>query len=230
MQDLDNYMITDEIENILGYTFDDKSLLKHALTHSSFTPDFRVNYERLEFLGDRILGVSIAKMVYEKFPDEPEGNLSQRLMALVCKDAVSEVVKKLGLSDYIIIANDDAKDSINVLCDVGEAIIAAICLDSSIDEASAFVRRNWEDLVEKYRVPPKDPKTTLQEIAYKVKLGNPHYEIIAKSGCDHLPVFTAEVSIEGGHKATGKGTNKKLAEQAAARQLLVDMGYQNGQL
>ena len=212
-------------ENLINYVFKDKKLLDQAMTHSSCTTDIHKNYERLEFLGDRILGVGVAKMLYEKFPDEPEGSLSQRHVALVCKEAVSEVVKNLGLDKYIIIANEDAKDSVNVLCDVGEAIIAAICVDSNIENAIKFVQDNWEGLLEKYKNPPKDAKTTLQEVSWKKKLGNPTYEIIAKTGSEHLPVFTVEVKLAKEHKAQGKGTNKKLAEQAAAKEMLAKLGY-----
>ena len=211
-------------EELINYVFKNKKLLNQALTHSSSTTDIHKNYERLEFLGDRILGVGVAKMLYERFPDEPEGSLSQRHMALVCKEAVSEVVKNLGLDEYIIIANEDAKDSINVLCDVGEAVIAAICIDSNIDNAIEFVHKNWECLLEKYKTPPKDAKTKLQEVSWKMKLGNPTYEIVAKSGSEHLPIFTVEVSLGKEHKALGNGTNKKLAEQEAARAMLLMLG------
>lgn len=212
-------------EQLINYVFKNKKLLNQALTHSSSTTDIHKNYERLEFLGDRILGVGVAKMLYEKFPDEPEGSLSQRHTALVCKEAVSEVVKNLGLDNYIIIANEDAKDSINVLCDVGEAVIAAICVDSNINNAMEFINKNWEGLLEKYKTPPKDAKTMLQEVSWKMKLGNPSYEIVAKNGSEHLPVFTVEVSLAKDYKASGKGTNKKLAEQSAAREMLAKLGY-----
>ena len=212
-------------EDLIGYVFNDKELLTQALTHSSCTSDIHKNYERLEFLGDRILGVGVAKLLYEKFPDEREGNLSQRHMSLVCKEAVSDVVKKLGLDQHIIIANDDARYSINVMCDVGEAIIGAICMDSNVDNAVQFVNKNWESLIEKYKTAPKDSKSKLQEIAWKMKLGIPNYNIIAKTGEDHLPVFTVEVHLDQDLVASGKGTNKKLAEQAAAKEMLEKLGY-----
>jgi len=214
-------------EELLEYGFKNKKLLQQALTHSSYTSDIHKNYERLEFLGDRILGVAVAKMLCEKFPNEPEGSLSQRHTSLVCKEAVSEVVRNLGINHHVIIANEEIRDSANILCDVGEALIAAICIDSNIENAMNFVEKNWEPLLEKYKTPPKDSKTMLQEIAWEKKLGSPEYAIIEKSGSEHLPVFTISVTLQNGQSAIGKGLNKKAAEQEAATKMLKDLGYRN---
>ena len=217
----------ENIEKSIDYTFNNKKLLKQALTHSSVTSNTGENYERLEFLGDRILGVGVAQMLYEKFPNEPEGSLSQRHVCLVCKEAVAEVVRKLGIDGHIISADKEAKASENVLCDVGEAVIGAICIDSSVDNAIAFVRRNWEPILESYKRPPKDAKTLLQEVAFTLKLGNPEYVILEKSGAEHQPVFKIAVKFSNGQSATGTGHNKKLAEQEAAAKMLKTLGYEN---
>jgi len=215
------------LQEILGYKFNDEKLLNQALTHSSYTTDIHRNYERLEFLGDRVLGVAVAHMLYSKFPNEPEGNLSQRHTTLVCKETVAEVVKKLGINKFIIAENEETKNSINVLCDVGEAIIGAIYIDSSLKNATQFVEKHWYELVEKYKNPPKDSKTLLQEIAWKMNLGNPEYVIEDKSGSEHMPIFTIAVCLGKKFKASGKGHNKKAAEQEAAKNMLEKIGYLN---
>ncbi len=214
-------------EELIGYTFKNKNLLKQALTHSSCTADIHKNYERLEFFGDKILGFCIAQMLFEKFIDEPEGNLSMRYTSLVCKEAVSDVVRKLGVDKYVIIANEEIRDSDNVLCDIGEAIIGAICIDSSVESAMKFIQDNWNDMLEKYKKAPKDSKSMLQEVAHDLKFPTPVYSVVEKSGSEHLPVFTIKVTLGDKKQALGKGQNKKNAEQDAATQMLEMLGVHN---
>ena len=217
------------LEKILGYEFKDKSLLEQALTHSSITTDISKNYERLEFLGDRVLGVAMAHLLYKIFPNEPEGSLSPRHVRLVRKETVSAVARKLHLDKYIRAESTYLKRNTNVLCDVAEAVIGAICLDSGFETAIEFVDRNWQDLIVKSDKPPKDFKSALQEKTQEIFGGIlPAYELIGKEGLEHQPCFSIKASIEG-HEAIGKGQNKKMAEQEAAQKLLEILEEKFGQ-
>jgi len=208
------------VEQMIKYKFKNPQLLKSALTHSSVSSNVAKNYERLELLGDRMLGVSVASMLYEMFPNEPEGNLSQRFTALVCKETVADVAKNIGLDKAMFVADDEIRQNENVLCDVCEAVIGAIYVDSGMDEAFAFVKDYWQDLVGKHIAPPKDAKTTLQEVAHVKGYLPPIYKVVDRSGLEHEPIFTVEVSLGKDLKALGKGHNKKLAEFAAASKIL----------
>jgi len=168
------------IEKKLGYVFRDKRLLEQALTHSSVTSDIHRNYERLEFLGDRILGVTIAEMLYHTFGDEQEGSLAQRFVTLVCKETVADVMRSLEMEKNILAANQDVKDKDNVLCDIGEALIAAIYLDSGdMSLAQQFIKRFWLPYIDKKSQPQKDYKTFLQEKAASLHLNAPVYGVCA---------------------------------------------------
>ena len=213
----------DELQQILKYNFNNPKLLQQALTHSSVTGNEHRNYERLEFLGDRVLGMTMAHLLYKMFPDDKEGNLAQRHVKLVCAEAVAQVVKKLGVENFIVAKDKETVSSINVLCDVGEAIIGAIYIDSDIEQAIAFVERNWSDIIDKDSGSEKDFKTRLQEKFHILKLASPVYEIIAKEGSEHEPVFTIKVALNESIYAMGKGKNKKIAEQQAAANLLEKM-------
>lgn len=208
------------LEEILGYHFKNSGLLRQALTHSSTTSHIGSNYERLEFLGDRILGMAVADALFHHFPDEPEGSLSPRQMRLVCKETVASVARTLHLNQYIRAATDDIHDNENVLCDVCEAVIGAIYIDSDAQTALDFVRRHWQDLLHKDLTPPKDAKTRLQEAAHAHGYGAPVYTQISREGSEHEPIFTMQVKIASLQPQLGRGHNKKLAEQAAAAQML----------
>ena len=210
----------EKIEQIIGYNFQNRRLLQQALTHSSFSGKVSENYERLEFLGDRVLGVAVAEMLYKTFPGEPEGSLSQRHTSLVCKETVSEVVRNMGLDKYIRIANEDIRENDNVLCDVGEVIIGAIFSESGADEPFAYVRHHWEKQLHKAVIPPKDCKTALQEMAHTKGLEMPVYEVIKREGSEHEPIFHIAVRLGADREEIGTGKNKKLAEQDAAHKML----------
>lgn len=208
---------TDNLEQRLGYAFKNKNLLEQALTHGSYSSDIHRNYERLEFLGDRILGVVIAELLCKTFPDEPEGALAQRFVRLVCKEAVAEVVRHLQVARCIRTITPDIRNKINVLCDVGEAIIAAIYLDSGdMTAVKEFVCRNWIPLIDKRSQPAKDYKTALQEKVVAKGLGFPIYTTISQVGPQHEPTFVIRVELSNGMAATGDGRSKKQAEQQAA--------------
>lgn len=215
----------EKLQKRLGYTFKNPQLLRQALTHSSYTADIHLNYERLEFLGDRILGLTVAEMLCETFVNEPEGNLSQRFVTLVCKNAVADVMKNLDVQPFIIAHDRNVKDSANVLCDIGEALIAAIYRDSgSIVVAQDFIRRQWTPLIDRKSHPHKDFKTLLQEVVCHKNLDTPQYHMLKKSGPEHEPVFHVQVDVGHNTTAEGEGQNIKTAEQNAAHNLLSMLG------
>lgn len=215
-----------KLQEILQYRFNNNKLLQQALTHSSITGNEHRNYERLEFLGDRVLGMTMAHLLYNRFPNDKEGALAQRHVKLVCAEAVADVVKRLHIDEYIIAKDKETTQRTNVLGDIGEAIIGAIYIDSDIEQAIAFVERNWEYMINGADS-GKDFKTRLQEYFHSQKLPLPVYETIAKEGSEHEPIFTIKVALNDKVFACGKGKNKKLAEQHAAQELLKLIGKTN---
>ena len=210
----------EELKKILKHEFKDESLLKKALTHSSVNSHVDGNYERLEFLGDRVLGVSIASLLYRLFPGEPEGSLSQRFTGLVCKETVAMVGRTLRLNEFMDVANREIRDNENVLCDVCEAVIGAIYSDGGVEDAIKFVNNHWRELIDKNVAPPKDAKTQLQEVAHVKGYGAPVYKMVGRTGSEHEPTFFISVSLKGVEDAVGEGRNKKLAEFDAAAKML----------
>ena len=204
----------------MQYKFNNERLLQQALTHSSMTGNEHRNYERLEFLGDRVLGMTMAHLLYKMFPHDREGVLAQRHVKLVCAEMVAEVARRLHLDKYIITKKKETAQSVNVLCDVGEAVIGAIYIDSNIEEAIAFVERNWRDMIDVDMGAQKDYKTRLQEKFHSMRLPSPVYEVVEKSGSEHLPVWRVKVALDEQTYAFGEGHNKKTAEQQAAAKLL----------
>ncbi len=209
----------EDLQNILKYKFKQISLLQKAITHSSINSHIDGNYERLEFLGDRVLGVAVASLLYRIFPNEPEGNLSQRFVGLVCKETVADMAEKLHLNSFMRVLSDDLRTNENVLCDVMEAVIGAVYIDGGIDAAVDFVNNHWRELIDQNTTPPKDSKTALQEWAHHHGLNTPEYNMIRREGSEHEPVFIMQVVV-GNMSALGEGKNKKQAEFAAAKVLL----------
>ena len=209
--------IADEI----GHEPKDAALFHAALTHSSARGD---SYERLEFLGDRVLGLCIARWLYERFPNEAEGKLSRRFNELVARETCGGIGRELGLPAVIRLGkqarDDGANWSDNVVGDVVEALIGALYLDAGIEAADALVRRMWTPLVDEQRGAPKHPKSALQELAAAKGLANPDYEVVYRDGAQHSPSFTVRVSIPKLGEAEGKGASKQAAESAAATALL----------
>jgi ribonuclease III len=206
----------------LGHMVKDGRLFEAAVTHSSSTSS--TNYERLEFLGDRVLGLVIARWLYERFPNEAQGELSQRLNTLVDRSTCGKIGRQLGLPAVIRLGKqargDGANEGDNVVGDVVEALIGALYLDGGLERAEAFIRRLWNPLVEEQRRAPKHPKAALQELAAARSLPNPAYEILSRSGTDHSPRFTVRVAIEKLGEAQGEGASKQDAETKAAIALL----------
>jgi ribonuclease-3 len=206
----------------ISYQFQDESLLKNALTHPSMSRSQKVSdFERLEFLGDRVLGLVVAQMVYERYPNEKEGDLAKRFAALVCREACLEVAQQIHLSEFLNASLADTSPNSVVLADAVEALIGAIYLDGTLEAATVFIHNYWIPLLKKDIRPPKDPKTALQELAQSKSLGSvPVYEILEHSGPAHTPTFTVRVYVSGFGEAIGTGTSKRQAEQMAAKALL----------
>jgi ribonuclease III len=208
----------------VGVTFHDLDLLDRALTHSSARGKTG-DYQRLEFLGDRVLGLIVAEMLYEAHPDAPEGELSLRLNALVNADTLAEITDELGLGALIQTGSDvraiAARKQVNMRADVLEALIAVIYLEGGLDAARGFIRTHWTTRSQAAGAARADPKTALQEWAHQVAAVTPEYVIESREGPDHDPVFTAVVRIAGYREGRGRGRSKREAEQAAASEVLV---------
>lgn len=216
------------VEDSLGHRFADPDLLARALTHASALPagvaQRSGTYERLEFLGDRVLGLVIADILDARFPDAPEGELSRRLARLVSRDTCAEVAREMRLGPALRIGGSVQKDgrraTNGVLADVCEAVIAALYRDGGLDAAREAIERYWLPRLDSMRGPLRDAKTELQEWAHRRGFDTPLYAETLRSGPDHAPEFEITVSvgdIEPGH---GRGRSKREAEQAAATLIL----------
>lgn len=216
-----NGTLADWAERTLGYRPRDEALFERALTHSSRSEE---DYERLEFLGDRVLGLAVAAWLYELFPDEPEGKLSRRLNALVARETCAEIARELGLGAEVRLGkqarDDGATDSDNVLGDLVESLLGAIYLEAGLEQAVRFVRSAWGSRVDSQDKAPKHPKSALQEWAAANDRKPPVYSLAARSGPPHAPRFRVEVEIPGIGKAGADGLSKQEAETEAAKALL----------
>ena len=213
----------DEIALRLEYQFKDKSLLRHALTHSSTTRK-QDDYQRLEFLGDRVLALVIAEALYLENPSRREGDMANLHSNLVRGEICSDVGKQLLISDFIVVGQSEHKKGVNlntsVVGDVVEAVIGAIYLDGGLEKARAFVLRNWARHIAERKTVKKDAKTYLQEWALARGLPIPEYRMLKREGLEHTPVFTVEVAIKGKAAIQGEGRSKRLAEMDAAHHFL----------
>lgn len=212
------------LEQTLGHRIQAPERFLSALTHSSHAGE---SYQRLEFLGDRVLGLVMGEWLYAQFPKEPEGSLSRRLNALVSGETCAEIGKEIGVGPHLRLGkqarDDGAQFSTYVLGDVVEALIGALFLEAGLDGARAFVRKAWGDRVVKQNAAPKHPKAELQEFAAAKQWRPPVYTIARKSGPHHAPTFTVTVEIPGRASAEGNGSSKQEAETEAARALLKEL-------
>lgn len=214
----------------LGHKFERADLLAEALTHPSARSrrGARRGYERLEFLGDRVLGLIVADLLWRRFPEEAEGALTRRHTGLVRREALTEVAKKIGLGEHIIVSAGEetagARANPSVLADVCEAVIAALYLDGGLSAASRFVERWWEPKLARLGAPPRDPKTALQEWAQARGKALPAYRTVATEGPAHRRTFTVTVTVPGLEPATASGSSKRAAEAAAAAAALAGLG------
>ncbi|MDE2514992.1 MAG: ribonuclease III [Rhodospirillales bacterium] len=217
---------------LLGHRFARPALLAEALTHRSAAPSGRGrrgrpagagSNERLEFLGDRVLGLLVAEWLTERFPEEQEGGLGRRLAALVSQPVLAEVAERIGLPEALSVSPGEARAGVKrratVLADALEAAIGALFLDGGLDPARRFIRQAFAAAMEGQAAPPKDAKTALQEWAQRRGHDLPAYRLAAQSGPSHAPVFTIAVTVAG-QTGTGQAGAKRAAEQLAASALL----------
>lgn len=223
-----------EIGTRIGHDFKDPQLLETAFTHVSALKSQRSrneSYQRLEFLGDHVLGLVVSDMLYRAFPQGDEGELSKRLADLVRKEACADVARSLGLHDAIKLGSVGvgvgARLRKSVLGDICEAVIGAIFLDGGYPAAEAFVQRNWLERMRKPVRPLRDPKTVLQEWAQGRGLPTPVYREVSRSGPHHDPHFRIAVDVQGLDPAEGEGGSKRAAEKAAATAMLAREGVKS---
>jgi ribonuclease III len=213
--------LADWVEARTGHKPADLALFELAMTHSSRSEE---NYERLEYLGDRVLGLVVADWLYALFPDEPEGKLSKRLNVLVSRSTCAEVARDLELRAQMKLGkqarDDGAFESENVLGDMVEALIGALWLDAGFEAAKAFIRAAWAERVDRRDDAPQHPKSALQEWAAANNRKPPVYEMVGRSGPQHAPTFVVRVSIKGVGEAEAEGLAKQEAETEAAQALL----------
>ena len=224
-------------QTILDHSFDRPGLLAEALTHRSAAHGRRRplrrgerrgvgSNERLEFIGDRVLGLVMAEWLIERFPDEQEGELGPRHAHLVSRKAVAEIAQAIGLSRALAVAPNEARAGVGqlatVLADAMEAVIGALYLDGGLPAARRFVRRAWQPDMDAMVSPPKDPKTALQEWLMARAMALPDYRTVTREGPSHAPLFVIEVA-GAGHVGTGRAGSKRLAEREAAADLLAKL-------
>ena len=209
------------VRETLGHEPKDLSLFELALTHASSRS---ANYERLEFLGDRVLGQVMARILYDRHPSEPEGYLSRRYNVLVARETCAEIGRELGLSSLVRLGKqareDGAAQSDNVLGDVVEALIGALSIDGGLEAAERFIRQAWAAHLDEQRKAPVHPKSALQELAAARGFKAPVYEVVSRSGAHHAPRFTVKVIVARLGEAIAEGTSKQEAETEAATALL----------
>jgi len=217
--------LADWLRRTLGRAPGDLALYERALTHASFGPD---HYERLEFLGDRVLGLVVADWLVDTYRNEAEGQLSQRLNALVTGEVCAEIARELGVPSHLRLGKQAQDDGVfrsdYVLGDVVESLIGALYLDAGLEACAAFIRRTWGGRVDRLAAPPKHPKAELQEWAAANNRRPPAYEVVNTSGPDHAPRFTVQVAVRGEGEAQGEGSSKQEAETAAAAAMLEKIG------
>jgi ribonuclease-3 len=215
-----------ELEKKLGYRFKNEALLTRALTHASLrgSKKVREDNERLEFVGDRVLGLAIVELLWETYPVATEGELARHLNRLVRGETCAKVGRNLALGDFLMLSDSEAGSGgrlkATILADAVEAVLGAIFLEAGYNKARDAVRRLWENEEVSFGHAAADPKSALQEWAQGQGLQLPAYVEVERTGPDHAPRFTAEVRIKGKAPARGEGASKRAAEQAAATALL----------
>ncbi len=214
----------------LGHTFKQPKLLEGALTHPSLSGAKRKKesaYERLEFLGDRVLGLAIAEWLYETFPNADEGEMAKRHAALVNRHALRAIAQTIGLGKFVRLAHGEnaeaGRKNLATLPDAMEAVIGALYLDGGFEASRQFIRQYWQRDIAVTEA-PADPKTTLQEWAQGQGLPLPVYRVVENSGPAHAPKFVVEASVKGFGPATAEGNSKRDAQKAAASKLLEVVG------
>ncbi len=216
-----------ELETRLGHSFHDRRLLEHALTHMSAAPaDSKRtgSYQRLEFLGDRVLGMAVAELLFKTYPDAEEGELSRRLADLVRKETCADMALQWAIGPYLRLGDGEASSGARknraILADACESIVGAVFLDGGYRAALALIEASLGDRLRHTARPSRDAKTALQEWAQGQGLATPGYVEIGRSGPDHAPLFRVAAQVQGLTDGIGEGRSKRLAEQAAAENFL----------
>lgn len=217
-----------DLENAIGYRFDNISLLQNALAHSSYANErwhnSLMSNERLEFLGDSVLGMLVAEHLYRNFPDRPEGELTRMRADMVCETSLAVIADRIGLGSHLLLGHGEeqggGRNRASILADAVESVIAACFLDGGMDAAKAFVDRFVLSNVPVKQMTNKDYKTALQELVQQKKNQLLTYDLVGESGPDHNKQFRVQVSLNGEPVGQGEGSSKKRAEQDAARAAL----------
>jgi ribonuclease-3 len=218
----------------IGYNFADETLLDRALTHiSALSGKGRSgSYQRLEFLGDRVLGLVISEMLFRAYPRADEGELSKRLAELVRRETCADVARAMNLGDSLRLGHSESnaggRRRSAILADVCESLIGAVFLDGGYSAAASLIERFWDERMRALERPPRDAKTTLQEWAQGLGLPTPTYREVQRTGPHHNPEFRVTVELPGREAAEGTGKSKRAAEQAAAAALLAREGLDKG--
>ncbi|GHF04506.1 ribonuclease 3 [Aliiroseovarius zhejiangensis] len=211
-------------EGRIGHRFKDPELLVRALTHGSISSATRPDNQRLEFLGDRVLGLVMSETLLRADPDAPEGTLAPRYNALVRKETCADVARQVDLGTVLKLGRSEMKTGGRrkqaLLGDAMEAVIAAVYLDAGLNAARKMILTLWGDRIDTVEEDARDPKTALQEWAQARKMPPPTYVETGREGPDHAPVFTIRAELSNGHSATATAPSKRVAEQSAARALL----------
>ncbi len=215
----------DEVQDSLDYRFRKIDMLYRALTHSSAGAGD--NYERLEFLGDRVIGLVVADWLLETYPDEKEGALAKRHAALVQGQMLADIARLVRLGDAMQFSEAEraagGAKNVNILADGLEAVIGALFIDGGYESCERVIKRLWGNAIRIMKEPPQDPKTALQEWAQGRGLPLPSYTLVGREGPDHAPVFEINVAVEGYPSWTAKGTSRRMAEKDAAGMLLAHL-------
>lgn len=221
-----------KLQSTLDYQFRDNKLLRRALTHrsalSGTSDDASLSYQRLEFMGDRVLAVVIADLLYKAFPKAEEGELARRLTGLVRKETCADVARDWNVSAYVKVSEAERRagghERDAILGDVCEAILAAVYFDGGMRAAKRLITQNWRSRMMSWSKPLRDPKTALQEWAHGCRLPSPTYKEVSRSGPDHALTFVVEVAVKDKRNARGKGATKREAQQKAAANFLLREG------
>ncbi len=219
-----------ELSDRLGHRFDDPSLLSLALTHSSARALTKADEdnERLEFLGDRVLGLAIAELLIDTFPDASEGELARWLNHLVRAHTCADIAQTWGLGEFLVMSGGEAgsggRSKMTILANACEAVLGAVFVDGGYDAGRDLVWRFWTAHLDELDVAAADAKSVLQEWAQAQRLPLPRYMEVAREGPDHAPRFTSEVQVQGVDPERGSGGSKRAAEQAAALAILIREG------
>lgn len=222
----------EECEARLGYKFAAPDLLEQALTHSSAATPSRPHNQRLEFLGDRVLGLVIAETLGEQHPEATEGELAPRFNEMVRKETCAEVARSIGIDKWLKLGKAESRSGVRrktaILGDTMEAVIAAVYLDGGLTAARDMILKFWRQRIDTQGAEtPRDAKTRLQEWAQGRGMPPPRYEMTGREGPDHAPVFTIRAELENGASATAQAASKRSAEQEAAFRLLHLIGEIN---